>query len=60
MKYNVYEVTLTNGKVFNSYRKQAFTEREAIILAQAEAIQNAKGYEFVSIIEVGKHNKNTS
>lgn len=53
MKQRKFEVILTNGTVNTSYIKWAFNEREAVILAQAEAIQNAMGYEVVSAKVVG-------
>ena len=48
MKHNNYIVTLTNGIAKQTYSKSAFTAREAIILAQAEAIQMGRGYELIS------------
>jgi predicted ATP-grasp superfamily ATP-dependent carboligase len=49
MKTEHYTVTLTNGATYQKYEIYAFSQREAIILAQAEAIKNAKGYELSSI-----------
>jgi len=49
MRQYYFEILLTNGEVENTYYKWAFNEKEAIILAQAEAIQNARGYELISI-----------
>jgi|GEM_PF-2308387 len=46
-----YIVTLTNGTVEHQYKISATNQEQAIILAQAEAINLARGYEFVSIIE---------
>jgi hypothetical protein len=54
MKYNTYDVVLTNGIIRNTYRKHAICEREAIILAQADAINKARGYEFVSIRKINQ------
>jgi hypothetical protein len=52
MNFTLYDVTLTNGTVQNTYRKRAICQREAIILAQADAILSANGYDFVSITEI--------
>lgn len=52
MKFNTYEIILTNGIVYHKYIKQAFNQKEATILAQAEAIQNASGYELISVVEL--------
>lgn len=49
MNFNKYKVILTNGTVNHEYIQNTFTEEQAIILSQAEAIKNARGYEFVSI-----------
>lgn len=49
MKPEHYTVTLTNGTTFQKYEIYAFNQQEAIILAQAEAIKNAKGYDLASI-----------
>jgi len=49
MKTTEYEVILTNGMVNHTYNIPAFNEREAVILAQAEAIKSARGYDFVSV-----------
>jgi hypothetical protein len=49
MGYHTYDVILTNGITQQIYRKHGFCEREAVILAQAEAIENARGYEVVSV-----------
>lgn len=46
---NKYEVVLTNGTVNHTYNIVAFCEREATILAQAEAINNARGYDVISV-----------
>jgi hypothetical protein len=54
MKQNEYKVVLTNGTVKHEYKKIADCEREAIILAQAEAIQMARGYDFVSCVRIDK------
>jgi hypothetical protein len=47
-----YEIFLTNGTIQDGYYKWAFCKKQAVILAQAEAIENAKGYELVSVKEV--------
>jgi hypothetical protein len=52
MNFTLYDVVLTNGTVRNTYRKCAMCQREAIILAQADAINSANGYDFVSITEI--------
>ena len=49
MNFNDYIVTLTNGTINNTYKIQAFNKEQATILAQAEAIKQARGYELVSI-----------
>jgi hypothetical protein len=49
MKPTKFTVTLTNGIVETEYKVTAMNRREAIILAQALAIQNARGYEIVSV-----------
>lgn len=54
MKQNEYKIVLTNGTIKHEYNKIAGCEREAIILAQAEAIQMARGYDFVSCIRIDK------
>jgi len=46
-----YTVILTNGTTQQEYTIHAMCERAAIILAQAEAIKLARGYELVSIIQ---------
>ena len=43
-----YRVVLTNGKVEHTYILRAFNITEAIILAQADAIKQARGYELVN------------
>ena len=48
MKQSHYKVTLTNGTVNHDYYKWAFSKEEVIILAQAEAIQEARGHKLVS------------
>jgi hypothetical protein len=53
LKYRVYEIILTNGTVETKYNKRAFSDKQAVILAQAEAIQAARGYELVSVEVVG-------
>lgn len=52
MKFNTYDVTLTNGTVQHTYRKHAFNKTEATILAQADAIYLGRGYDVVSVIEI--------
>lgn len=49
MKHNEYDVVLTNGATEQIYRIHASNEEQAIILAQARAINLARGYQFVSI-----------
>lgn len=44
-----FKVTLTNGTVDTDYEVYARREKEAIILAQAEAIQEGRGYELMSV-----------
>lgn len=44
-----FKITLTNGEVNIDYDIYASNEREATILAQAEAINEGKGYDFVCI-----------
>lgn len=51
MKLNTYEVVLTNGSIQHTYTTTAFNREDAIILAQAEAIHQARGRKFVSIKE---------
>lgn len=46
-----YIVTLTNGNTEQQYKVSATNQQAAIILAQAEAIKLARGYELVSIIQ---------
>jgi len=46
-----YIITLTNGTTQQQYKISATSQEQAIILAQAEAIKLARGYEFISIIE---------
>lgn len=52
MKYTKYKVILTNGALKNEYEILALNEEQAIILAQAEAINKGRGYKFVDITEV--------
>lgn len=49
MKQNEYYVTLTNGNTEQTYRISANNEEQAIILAQAIAIKQARGYRLVSV-----------
>jgi hypothetical protein len=51
MRQYLYTIILTNGTMEHEYSKWAFNKTEATILAQAEAIQNARGYKLVSITE---------
>jgi len=43
-------VVLTNGTEEMEYFVRAFNEEQAMILAQAEAIQSGNGYKFVKFI----------
>lgn len=52
MKYKQYKIVLTNGTINNTYRQTATCEQYAVILAQAEAIQLARGIKLVSVVEV--------
>ena len=52
MNNKYFEVELTNGTVNDKYKIKAVNEEQAIILAQAEAINNAKGYKLVSVNEI--------
>jgi hypothetical protein len=52
MKDYEFKVVLTNGMVNTIYTKRAFNEQEAVILAQAEAINDARGYTLVSVIKI--------
>lgn len=52
MKPNTYKVKLTNGTVVHEYIITAFNENQAIILAQAEAIRKARGYQLVVCSEM--------
>lgn len=49
MKRNEYDVSLTNGTTVQVYRIYATNEEQAIILAQARAINMGRGYKLVSI-----------
>jgi len=49
MKHNEYDVTLTNGTTEQTYRIRAMSEEQVIILAQAKAINQARGYKLVSV-----------
>ena len=49
MDKNKYRITLLDEGIKKTYIVWAFDETEAIILAQAMAINNGKGYKFVSI-----------
>lgn len=49
MNHKAFIVRLTNGTVEEDYHIVAFNEREAIILAQAQAINLARGYELVEV-----------
>lgn len=50
MKDKAFCVILTNGTVENEYYVRAFNEEQATILAQTEAIKEARGYKFVEFI----------
>jgi hypothetical protein len=47
-----YKVILTNGRVNHTYNVHAGGEKAAIILARAEAINMARGFELVHVVEV--------
>lgn len=47
MKDNVFCVILTNGIIENEYLIETLDRDKAIILAQAEAIKQSKGYNLV-------------
>jgi len=49
-----YIIILTNGTTQQEYKVSATNEQSAIILAQAEAIKLARGYELVSITQEDK------
>jgi len=49
MKNNKYMIILTNGIIEDIYEIEAMNQREAIILAQAKAIKDAKGYDLVTV-----------
>lgn len=48
MKQKQYEVVLSSG----TYYVRAFTDEQAVILAQAEAINEGKNYEYVNVRKV--------
>lgn len=50
MKQKPFLIRLTNGTVEDDYHIIAFNEREAVILAQAQAIRLVKGYDLVYVI----------
>lgn len=52
MGHNGYKVILTNGVVEHSYFIVAFSKKEAVILAQANAINQARGYDLVSCEQI--------
>jgi len=53
MNFTHYKIILqTNPEVQHSYKKRAFCEEAAIILAQAEAIELGRGYKFVYSVVV--------
>lgn len=53
MNPKTYEIVLqTNDERTDTYYERAFNEDSAVILAQAEAINKARGYELVSVIAV--------
>ncbi len=49
MKQYLYKIILTNGTIKYQYFQRAFNIKEAVILTQAVAIQNGRGYELVSV-----------
>ena len=55
MNNNEYEVTLTNGTVLNKYRCYASSVDEALILAQATAIKESRGYFKVRVQLMGSN-----
>ena len=51
MGFKLYKITLqTNDERTDIYYQRAFNKESAVILAQAEAINNAKGYKLISAI----------
>jgi len=52
MRQYYFEILLTNGDIEHKYYKWAFNKKEATILAQAEAILNARGYELVYVVPI--------
>jgi hypothetical protein len=48
MRDNEYKIILTNGSIEDTYYEYATCKEAAIILAQARAINNARGYKLVS------------
>lgn len=51
-KHNRYIVTLKTGKFRHKYTVYAFCENEAIIIAQASAIKEARDYQVVDVRKV--------
>lgn len=49
MNQHNFIIKLTNGIITNDYPTTAFNSNEAIILAQAEAIKQGKGYKLVDV-----------
>jgi hypothetical protein len=52
MRAYLFLVVLTNGTVETSYRPRAFNDEEAVILAQATAIMEARGHKLVSVEKI--------
>lgn len=52
MDFRYFKVVLTNGKYETTYYEKGSSGDEAVIQAQAEAIQNGRGYSLVYIVEV--------
>lgn len=50
-----FKIILTNGSIENEYKVRAFNREQAIILAQAEAIKQGKGYKLVKVIGECNH-----
>ena len=52
MKPQKYAVWLTNGTIKSYYEIYASNQEQAVILAQATAINDAKGYTLVEVKEI--------
>lgn len=53
MNFKTYEIVLqTNDERTDVYYKRAFNKEQAVILAQAEAIESAEGYGLVRAREI--------